>query len=250
MTKAVTPENEFEELLIHVLEDEGRLHEFMSSLPAHDLFIPQVGSPRGDETDEPLPEGAERELPLIEDEGRAYVPAFSSLTQLSHAVPGETAYLCMRGDALMSMCGSEYGLAINPGGQFGIALEPEHLSVLEIGQGPSTVRLASGSEVFVGEPEEEPSELLESIAAACNASADVQAGYRAVLVHDADQQTELVIGLKLADRDAVEEVIPRLTTEINVSPMPVSFIVIDSDEPDAVSLFMLEETQPFYRRDS
>lgn len=245
------PANDLERAMLEASTDESRYEAFLRALAEGELFIPQEG---GDEPGrrEVGEDGEEISLPLVEHEGRTYVPVFTSLEQFRLGAPESMAFLRLRTDGLVEGWPQEHGMAINPGGTIGIALESDDVRGLaEPAETPATARLAAGTQVMLGEPAEEPDALLEAVAGACRAEGSVRSAYRALMAPEgSEEDPQIVIGLELDEGLDPEEVFNRIGA--GAAPAATgafSFVVVDETNLSGVARFLLLETDPFFRRD-
>ena len=192
-------------------------------------------------------EGEELPLPVLEQGGERFIPVFTSPKQLARYAPGGTDFLRLKGRALASVWPEDCRLALNPRGDVGLILDPEQVKAAEDaparGEAPG---------FFVGEPKEEPVELLEAMRKLAARRPEIRAAYRALVVRRPGAKPEHVIGLELdphSDRDlvidtAVEAARPLGLTHVAFVPL------VTGVDAGAVGRFMLERTTPFWERET
>ena len=198
----------------------------------------------------PLPAGADAQgnaqLPVMMFEGRPYVAAYTSAEQFAVGA-GDATHMELTGKELAALLADELGLAVNPGAEHGLPVNPAGVQALRGDR--TTVR--AGARIRLGEPEPEPQDLLTALLATfARAPAVVEA--RRALAQVGEAQPGLLIGIR-PDRaigtwqdDAVDAV--NAAAERAPVPYPVNAVFLD-DEADPVTRWMLEHTTPFYTRD-
>ena len=245
MTPVFRPENALEEAMLHAYERDD-VDALLRALSLADVYLPSDEAPGSDaEEERTLGEGDELALPTIEGpDGLTYVPVFSSLAQLERVdAPG---YGRLRGRALACVLPPDLGLALNPGGELGLPLPPEQ--VARLAHEPAAESGEAG--YLIGEPKEEPTELLDAVRRFAESRTDIRALYRALIVRAPGASGENVVGLELdagADPDAVVDAAADAVRGSGVEragflPLAVGL------EAGAVGRFMLERTEPFWTR--
>lgn len=234
-----TPENPLEVALLAASQGEDA-EEFLDRLARDELFVPAQGeTPAGGERE--LEAGQQVALPVFEHEGRRFVPVFTSLTQLERGAPHADRYLRASGADLASVWPSGHDLALNPGGDLGVALPEDDVRTLSPEQ-----RIPAGSELTVGAPAEEPEELWERLRAWATAHPEVRAAHRALVLLAGETEPQLVVGLELeptADHGRV------LKAGAEALEGGAAFTLVDPEaEDDPLSGWMLRHAQPLYTR--
>ncbi len=137
------------------------------------------------------------------------------------------------------------GVAVNPGGELGLSLTPEQLAGLATAE-PGD----SEAEFLIGEPREEPTELLDVIGRFAQERPEVRAAYRALLVRRPGAEPEHVIGLELragADAQAVIDAAAEAAREAGVERLALQPLQ-PGVEAGQIGRFLLGKTQPFWSR--
>lgn len=240
---ACRPENALEEELLYAFEshDERTLH---STLAVADLYLPSDDAP--EELEERVTrEGDEFPLPTIEGpDGTSYIAAYSSLAQMtrSERAPG---YRRIRGRDLARIAPRDLGLALNPGG-LGFPLTPEQLAGLVDVPAPDD----GESGYLLGEPEEEPVDLLDAMRGLADSRDDVRAVYRVLLVRSPGAVPEHVIGFEVdAQADAQRVVDAAFETCRATGLDRAGFVPIQPGlDSGPVGRFVPGRTQPFWSR--
>lgn len=105
---------------------------------------------------------------------------------------------------------------------------------------------AGEPELLIGEPKEEPVELLDAVRRFAEGRPEIRAAYRALLLH-APAAQEPVIGFALAgDADAAAVIAAAATAARDAGFEQLALLALD-DGP--VARFLVERTQPFFTRD-
>jgi hypothetical protein len=104
------------------------------------------------------------------------------------------------------------------------------------------------SELLVGEPREEPTAVLDAIRRFAATRADVRAAYRGLLVRRPGSETEPVVGLEVddgADAAAVIDAAAEAARDAGIDRLAL----VPVGEGGPVARFLVEQTQPFWRRE-
>jgi SseB protein C-terminal domain/SseB protein N-terminal domain len=236
------PDNHVESVLLRASRQQADGGELLVALADAELLVPVAGSP-------PAAQPDRVRLPAFEDQGRRYVPVFTSPAQLERYGHGG-GHLRLRGRELAAMLNDATGMAVNPRGDLGLPLSPDQVRTMTGTATPASSRsLGAGQAVRLGEPAEEPTRLLEAIAAGLATSQEVRAAYRALLQADADQAPRLVVGLELDDPAAGQrllEVVGRAAREL--ADRELDLVAFGEDGDGGVGTWMQLHTRPFYRR--
>ena len=225
------PDNPLEEVLLAASRGEAEPAAFLDALRESSIVVPceQTGAPD------------EVEFPVIEHQGRPYVPLYTSQGQAKKGAPEQEGWLKLAGADLARMLTDDAtGLAVNPGGDLGVAIPPDAVSALK---GAAQQRFPAGTRVRVGLPAEDPAELRQAISGWASSRPEVLAVHRALIQGEDDPDPTLVLGLELApDAD------PAATVDAVVHNLPgVAAVVLDESATDPVSNFMRERDEPLYR---
>lgn len=244
MSSTFRPENALEEEMLYAFESHD-VHTLDATLAIADVYLPTRDAP-DTEAEDVAAAGDEFAFPIIEGpDGGTYIAAYSSLTQLARS-EGPIGYRRIRCRDLASIAPRDLGLAVNPGGELGFPLSPERLAALVELPPPDD----GEAEYLLGEPAEEPVELLDAMRQLAERREDVRAVYRALLVRSPGATPEHLIGLELdsgVDAQAVIDAASEACREISLER--VGFIPIQPGiDSGPVGAFMLKQTQPFWKR--
>jgi hypothetical protein len=235
------PENELEEALLAAVRDGDRTG-LLAALAVGELYLPAAGRPQ--EGAVAVEAGDELELPFLEQEGVRYVPAFTSPTELLRFLPGGTGYLRIQGRLLAGAWPEGTPLALNPGGTLGVVIPAESVAGLRTGSlRPPEPWL------LVGEPAEEPVELLSAMRAFAEEQPAVRAAYRGLVLRRGASGAEPVIGLELEDGADVEQVLAAAAFAAHEAGVgPIALQPLGQGPDDSVGRFLRSRTEPFYVR--
>ncbi len=228
------PANELEEVLTAALGDPGATPRVIEVLGRSSLWVPL---PAGD---------ADTGLPAVELDGGAYVPVFSSESQLKRTAPG-MAFGVLPAREFARGLPPLVGIAVNPGGAVGIPLPA--LAVEELCRGGAS----GGARVRLWEPmpDDEPVDFLATAAGEFAVTPVVLSARRALGSVEGEQPT-LFIGVEL-DRWQEEdrtEAMTALGRALAVAPLPwpVNLLLLDIAQ-DPLGDWMHERVSPFFSRD-
>lgn len=238
------PENALEDALLAAREN-GDLDHLLVRLALADVFIPSAEPGPDEETRVTARAGEQLALPVIELDGASYVPVFTSETQLGRFRPEGGGYLRLPGRALSAVTPDDVGVAVNPGGDLGLSLTPAQLAGLATAE-PGDPE----AEFLIGEPREEPTELLEAIARFAEKQPEVLAAYRALLVRRRGAEPEHVIGLELGagvDAETVIDAAAEAAREAGVERLAL-LPLQPGLEAGQIGRFLLGKTEPFWSR--
>jgi hypothetical protein len=240
------PENALEEALLRAYQADD-LQALLPALTIADVYLPADDAPETDR--EVLAEAGDQiPLPVIDGpDGGRYVPVFSSLAQLAHVRPAGGGYRRLRGRSLAAIVPPDLGVALNPGGALGLPLSPDQ--VAQLANAPAVD--GGETQFLLGEPREEPSELLDTMRRFAEERQDVRAAYRALLVRAPGAEPEHVIGLELAAGVDPQPVIDAAADAARAAGVDLLGLLPLQAGVDAgqVGRFMLTQTQPFWRRE-
>lgn len=234
------PENPLEEALAAAVSEPSHRSAFLQSLRESELLIPAPGPPPAEDRLMSAPPGSEIDLPVVQDADRLIVPAFTSMTQLLRFVPEGSGYMQVAVRDLVKLWRDDLWLGLNPRGP-GVLLGPD--DVRRLGT-------TSEDEYLLGEPREEPEELLRAVRTYAERSGSVVAAYRGLMAAGGGGQPRIVIGLKLsdgADRDTVFAQLTEAGRETGIDGF--ALVTVNRHAPGTVARYLVERTEPFYRRD-
>lgn len=241
------PQNPLEESLAAALSDPSVGGAFFEALASAEVLIPAPGPAPAEDRLTSAPPGSEIALPVMQDQGRQIVPAFSSMEQLLRFVPEGGGYVRIAVRDLVKLWRDDLWLGLNPRGP-GVLLGPADVRRLggEVVPGPS-----GDGEYLLGEPTEEPAALLDAVRAYAERSGTIAAAYRALMVgKEAGARPRIVIGLDLvhgADRDAVFAQVGEAARETGIDG--VALVSVGLHGPGTVARYLVQNTTAFYRQE-
>jgi hypothetical protein len=244
------------------------MEELARALASAELLVPIQPAP-----------GEDASLVILQTGDVAYVPAYTTPEAAIGAVPEDVMPVRERSAGRRSRClnagsaprargsrgalaigGTEVAMALNAGSAPGGWLEGEgvrRLAASVPGQGrwqPATARVPAGTEVALGEPEEEPEALLQVIGHWLERDGRVAAAYRGVMARSGDRP-RWVIGLVASEGDGPVPVpIADVARALAASLVDVTgggqvdVLPIDPAAPDTVGEWLLDVTAPFWSR--
>jgi hypothetical protein len=174
-------------------------------------------------------------------DARPFVAVFTSTEQAGRAgVTGSLAEAPV-GD-FMSNVPAHVGLAVNPGGDLGMPV-PADVVQLQIGR---ATPVPAGTRIRIGEPAEEPVELLMRLASSL-ATIPAARLARRCWAQVGVENPGLVIGVDVdPDNPDVRAAVIRAVASANIDRESIVNVVFTSDEGEFVS-WMSANTEPFFR---
>lgn len=230
------PANDVEVALSRLRAGQGTADELLAVLADGELWLPL---PAGEPVDDEI------QLPVVAMDGQPLVVVYTSAEQYARGA-GEGTHAVLRGRDLAERLPAELGLAVNPGGEFGLPIRP--VGVRAMSGGAHTLR--AGQQVRLGLPAPEPEELLAALAERLRAVPAVASARRA-LMQVGDEPPRLLIGLALDPATDSERKRALAAVRAAVAAVPVGYEVdtIILDNPaDPVQGWLLEHTQPCHER--
>ncbi|MGC1210937.1 MAG: enhanced serine sensitivity protein SseB C-terminal domain-containing protein [Micromonospora sp.] len=230
------PANEVEVALSRLRAGEGTADELLAALADGDLWLPlPAGTPVDDEI----------QLPIVAMDGQPLVVVYTSAEQYARGA-GDGTHAVLRGRDLAERLPAELGLAVNPGGEYGLPIRP--VGVRAMSGGAHTLR--AGQQVRLGVPDDEPEELLAAVADRLRAVPAVASARRA-LMQVGDEPPGLLIGLAIDPALDQERERALAAVRAAVAAVPVGYEVdtIILDDPAApLQGWLLANTPPCYER--
>jgi SseB protein C-terminal domain/SseB protein N-terminal domain len=244
VTVTFRPENPLEDALLAARETDD-LALLLRALADADVYLPAPGEGPAEERRVTAAHGDSLSLPLLRIGGRPFVPVFTSLTQLGRFRPEGGGYMKLAGRALPAIWPDGTGLALNPGGDFGLPLGAEQVARLR-----AAPPAENDAGFLLGEPKEEPASLLTAVGRFCSARPEVRAAYRALLVRRPGARPEPVVGLELApeaDANAVVDAAAEAVRAAGVDRLAL-LPLGETRDHGPVARFLVEKTAPFWSR--
>jgi len=245
------PENQLERLLRLAAKEPAHRPEFYRVLLDSPVFV--LGSTDDEAMGEKyLEEGSSLSLVNWEKEdGGSVIPFFSSFDTLQASIEEDVNYLELPARALFEMTQGAH-LIMNPHSEFGKEFLPDEVALLlddQLGTQSEVRTIEKETEVMMGQPEQYPVHLVDSLTTLFSKHDVVKAAYLG-LIHDTtqDEQPNLIIGLQGdGDFDAVIREAGTVAWDTTDEDEVVDFIVIDKED-DGIAEYFLNETKPFYER--
>ena len=185
------------------------------------------------------------------DNGSPLIPFFSSLNSLTKAFPEGTNYIDLPARALFEMTKGVF-LFLDPKSAYGKEFYPDEIEALltsGVNKLPERRVTKEKTEVILGQPENYPTEIVESLKTLFKNRESVKAAYVA-LMHDPthDEKPHLIIGIN-ADGD-VEQIIKEagaIASDLGPKGEPVDFTPI-KDGGTGIQQYFINNVKPFYKR--
>ena len=236
------PSNAVEEALVAAQAGQGSGDRVLETLADADLWVP-------------LPRGAtdtQGALPIMVIDEVKYVAVYTSEEQFKQCA-GEMSYAVAPGRAFVQTLPPELGLALNPGGNGGL---PVPAAALQGMRGDEDMA-AAGTRVMLGEPAQEPDDLLDALRTAFAAAAPEVGTARRAWGKVGAYPEGLLLGIEVTPDDdrSRQSALDAVDTALQRSPVPfgVDSLFLDASldaHEDPLSAWFLENTQPFYTRPS
>lgn len=230
------PANEVEQAMLEASADPSRMGRFLAALRAGELWVPVTADPE---------QGRSVTLYTVDVDGRPHTVVFTSHEQLSAWADG-VPHVVAPTPSFVESLPPAAGLAVNPGGQLGLPLPPE--AVADLGSGRQTV--PAGTRLRIGEPAQEPVEVLAQVSYALGEVPHVQAARRAWVQMD-DAPPSLAVGLSLrpgADEQAVLAAVRAAFDDVLRRSAPgfaIDVVALDG-ATDPIASWMQANADPFY----
>ncbi|XUZ98409.1 enhanced serine sensitivity protein SseB [Streptomyces araujoniae] len=240
----IWPANELEEVLaasLGVPDAGARLVEVLGRSSVW-VPLPNGGSPAS----------ADLDLPMMDIEGAAYVPVFSSEGQFLSCVGGHMSFAVAPARDFARGLPPQVGIAVNPGGAVGIPVPPPAVADLCRAGRTALDGPATGGRVRLFEPDwqHDPVDLLTAVSAEFEATGVVSTARRALASIEGGDPV-LFVGVECASWDgtgnAPMDALGRALGRVEV-PWPVNLVLLDVAD-DLVGDWMREKVRPFYRRE-
>jgi SseB protein C-terminal domain/SseB protein N-terminal domain len=237
------PENDLEVMMVEAHGGRTPMGAFMTALLSSPVYLAAGEGSAGDELDLAARPGRD---------GGLYIPAFTARSRLERFGSGGRAVSVPLRD-LAATWPEEVSLVLDPGDPVELVLPGPDLRRIAEGERPGGEEaVPAGTTVMVGDPADEPTSVLEAVAAVCAERSEVAAAYRAQLhVDRPGERPHLAIGLVL-DRPAGDTGPLRrrvAETATAAGAEQVSVVIVDpGHRGDAIAAYMLERTQPFFER--
>ncbi|HZB31783.1 MAG TPA: enhanced serine sensitivity protein SseB [Streptosporangiaceae bacterium] len=229
------PSNGVEQTLAAARAGEVTDERLLDSLAEADLWVPlPAGESEG--------RGA---LPIMVIDDVEYVVVYTSEEQFKLCA-GKYSAAVTPGRAFARSLPPELGIAVNPGGEVGLPIQPVGVQVIRGEEIPAD----AGSQILLGEPAEEPSALLDVLRGAFAAVPEIASARRA-WSKVGDQQEGLLLGIELTPddertrRSALEAVTAALARSPVSHPVDSAFL---GDPGDPIAAWFVRNTEPFYIR--
>jgi hypothetical protein len=187
----------------------------------------------------------------VKKDGSPIIPFFTSLAALQRAIEEEATYLTLPARSLFEMTKGS-SLVLNPKSNYGKEFFPHEIEAL-LSEGvdrlPERRVVQQKTEVFLGQPADYPSKMVDSLTTLLSKHSNVKAAYLA-LMHDPsqDEKPHLIIGIE-AD-DEIDKIIREAGVVVgDAAPNgePVDLMQVERGG-DGLSKYFVRDVRPFYER--
>jgi len=186
------------------------------------------------------------------EDGQPYIPFFTSLEALNEAVSGETKYLSIGTRELLDSTRGNF-LVLNPGQDIAKEFTPEEITSLLDGTPISSngeYKLDENATVQIGQPAEEPVELIEALTRLFSRHSSVKRALLAqMLVEDKDKPLSLVIALDVdGNTDNLLRDLEIVVPDTAPADRPVDIVFLGEANSLVDNYFQTSDVAPFYER--
>jgi hypothetical protein len=243
------PENRLESLLRLAATEPAHRPEFYKLLLQSPLFVLGEAEEAVDDG-EKVPEGSNLALLHWEkSDGTTVIPVFTSMQALHDSIDEDESYLEIPARALFKMTLGEE-LMLNPDSEYGKQLMPAEVESLlsgSVGQQTLERVLEESTEVVIGQPEQYPGQLVDSLTTLFSKHTNVKAAYLGLIhVAEQDDKANLIIGLQgEGDLQVVIQEAGAVAWDITAEEEVVDFIIVEQGD-EGIAEYFLNETKPFY----
>ena len=238
------PENDLERAMVAAAQDTSQFAAFLVALRAGDLYVPgkdELEEPR----EQPLGEEEDVVLPVVEWQGQPSVPVFSSLTRLRTAVPDAPSYMAFHFKDLAERWGDHW-MILNPGNAVGLPLSPAMIR----GE-TDTLSIPAGTDIVIGEPAAVDARVAATLRARVDTDERIVAAHLAeVILSEAAERPQLVIGLEVADIATGDDVVAAMVEDLGRAGTGATagVVLVVRSQPNPVAAWMLQRDRPYFVR--
>ncbi|MFD6416378.1 enhanced serine sensitivity protein SseB [Streptomyces sp. NPDC060194] len=238
------PANEVEEVLAASLGVPGAGGRIVEVLGRGRVWVPLPNG--GDPTSPDL------DLPMLEIDGAAFVPVFSSEQQFMACVGSHMSFAVAPAVEFARGLPPQVGIAVNPGGAVGVPLPPPAVAELCRAGRTALDGPASGGRVRLFEPDwqHEPVDFLAAASAEFEATGTVRTARRCLASVEGGDPV-MFIGVELTDWVTADTTVPgeALGRALHraPTPWPVNIVLLDITQ-DPAAHYLRDRVRPFYVR--
>jgi hypothetical protein len=245
------PQNDFERSLMQAANDPAHRPQFYRDLLRADIFVIQNGKQLPNQYEKiTLTEKTSFQIASIEFNGKPYIPIFSSLPRLQATLSSDAAFLAVNALELMKLLPG-VDLLLNPGSEIGKEFTAQEITAIvngTIGQPDERHVLETGTRVTIGQPKNEPAELVGALSRFFRSRKQVKRAWLAHYFNPDDglpPHTLVAVDVTNGLEDLAHEV-AIIVKNVSIPDPPVDFIEVVGNED--VARYFLKESKPFYRR--
>jgi hypothetical protein len=225
------PSNDLESSLVAAAEGRMSVSEWLTQLAGARVWVPLQESG-----------GGSGSFPVLSIDGASYVPVFTSEGQIDAAAPAN-ARVCPPVAELVGSLPDSVGLAVNPGGRLGLPVSADAVREA-LGMGRT---VPAGTRLRIGEPAEEPVQLLAGLTAGFADLPAVREARRAwAAVGENTPGLVLSLDVDPDNKDVRQAVLDRTRAVVNEHQVAFAVDVVFSNDRTAMTSWMQSNVGPFY----
>lgn len=236
------PANSVEQALSAAVRDGARVGELLDELCQARLWVPLPDDGR------PVTDGHALTLPTVRYLDAEFVPAFTSVGQLDQVMGGadEIPHAVVPAAELARLLPAGLGIALNPGAAVSVPIYPQdvaHIASTTADVGPNRIR--------VGHPPDEPTRLLDAVAAGLRTVPSAESATRAWLTVDAGQGLVISVTLDDPGDGAAQQAVLTAVEDAAATAgpqFPVDVTFPGECEPGPLEQWAAANAAPFYVR--
>lgn len=252
-------EQQLEQLLEKAFDDPALRPQFLALLLNSDIYF--LGSSSNDvdiHVEHTLSEGSQIQIKSWNKaDGTEILPFFTSLEKLQKAIQDPESYLKIHTQSFFELTLGAT-LALNPNSGYGKEFTAEEIQGLlssDFENSAQPYEYEENTQVLMSQPQPYPLAMAENLNRFLVSHREVTSAYLAQ-IHDTQRDPEptLVIGL-LIDQLIEEKQLQALKGKVGnmvvdnlENKKPIDLFIIDSNDKEGLSHYLLMETKPFYVR--
>lgn len=242
------PSNAVEETLAAARAGQVPDERLLESLAEAELWVPLPG---GAAAEEPSGESTgQLKLPIMVIDDAKYVVVYTSEEQFKRCA-GDLSAAVTPGRAFARTLPPELGIAVNPGGEVGLPVPPSSVQAIRGEAAGEEESVPAGAQIMLGEPADEPTELLDALRDTLAADAPEVASASRAWAKLGDRPEGLLLGIDVRPDDdrTRQSALQAVGAAVSRTRVPYGVdSVFLSDQTDPITAWFAENTHPFYVR--
>lgn len=246
----VIEENKLEKALRLAFNEPAHRPAFYDALISAQVFIIGSAGVEGDGDEIDLEAGSKIHIQHWEkQDGSQVIPFFTSLEQLQQSVESEESVLALPARSFFTMVLGSM-LVLNPNSQYVKEFLPDEINRL-LSPEPNLVNeqrvIKKDSKVFLGQPAEYPTQMIDSLKQLFSNHKDLKRAYLAQMHNgSSDEKPNLVIGIEVeGEPKKVMNEIGMLIRDTAPQGEPVDLCLVNQFE-SGLSEYFINDVTPFY----